>query len=92
MHQNLVLSLEVQSEISRFCTPARAGESGARAWNPSIQYLCTVLQSARAEDWALERSLVPQARAGIERGFHPSSTFTVRSSGKVYALACTFVA
>ena len=52
--------------------------------------LCTVLLSARAEDWALERRL-SQARACVERRFHPSSTFTVRSSGKVYARACTFV-
>ena len=69
-----------------------SGENGARAGNSSIQHLCTVLQSARAEDWALERRFESQARASVEWRFHPSSTFTVRSSGKVDARACTFVA
>ena len=54
---NLVFGLEVQSGISRFCIFARAGESPLeRGIRASSSFLCTVLQSVRAEDWALERA------------------------------------
>ena len=91
MYLNVSLSLEVQSGIPRFCTSARAGGSDARAWNPSIQHLSALFYSPLERRIGRSSGVMSQARAGVERRFHPSSTFTVRSSGKVYARACTFV-
>ena len=92
---NLSLSLEVQSGISRFRTPARAEietlERGIRASSSSLH--CFTVRSsgglgARAESRVSSSS---GRRASIERRFHLSSTFTVRLNGIFDARACTFV-
>ena len=70
IHLSLSLSLEVQSGISKFCTPARAGivtlERGIQA--SSISLHCFTVRSSVG--WALERRHVSHDRAGIKR---PSS-------------------
>ena len=90
--ENLVLAWRCNLEFPDFALPLERGKWSSSVESEHLVFLCTVLQSARAEDWAFERSHVSQARAGVERRFHPSSTFTVRSSGEVDARACTFVA
>ncbi|KAF5937738.1 hypothetical protein HYC85_025244 [Camellia sinensis] len=71
------------------CLPPYFGLTLERSdWRSSVKFvhpaLYTVLQSARAGYWTLERGLVSHARAGIEcpieRDFHTSSTFTVACS------------
>ena len=76
-------------QISHFRS---SGESYARAWNPSNQHLSALFYSPLELRIGRSSGVLSQARAGVERRFHPSSTFTVRSSGKFYARACTFVA
>ncbi|KAF5942124.1 hypothetical protein HYC85_019766, partial [Camellia sinensis] len=58
-----------------------SGESGARAWNPSIQHLSALFYSPLERRIGRSSGVMSHARAGVERRFHPSSTFTVVSSG-----------
>ena len=98
MPLNLVLSLEVQSGISRFCTSARAGEvpleRGIRASSISALFYSPLERRM----WARERNHVSQARASVERlssgdSTHPAllTVFADRSSVYFSALAVTFV-
>ena len=79
---SLVLNLELESGISRFQSSARAGGSAARAVKSSFQHLA-LFYSPLERRIGRSSGVMSQARAGVERGFHPSSTFAVRSSGKV---------
>ena len=87
MHFSLSLSLEVQSGIPRFRTPARAGNLALERRIRAPASLCTVLQSARAEDWALERNHVSRS-SGSRAEISPIQYFystrereSLRSSG-----------
>ena len=91
MHLNVSLSLEVQSGIPRFCTSARAGEM-PRERGIRVSSISALFYSPLERSIGRSSGVMSQARAGVERRFHPSSTFTVRSSGKVDARVCTFVA
>ena len=81
-------------EIPDFGLPLERGK-----WRSSGKFvypaLLLCLQFARAGGRTLERGLVSHAWAcverPIERDFHTSSTFAVRSGGKSYARADTFV-
>ena len=91
MHLKVSLSLEVQSGISRFCTSARAEEVPLER-RIRASSISALFYSPLERRIGRSSGVMSHARAGIERRFHLSSTFTVRSSGKVYARACTFVA
>ena len=79
VHLKLILSLKVQSEISRFWTHARAGEvTLEREMRVSSTFIrFTVCSSggmhARARVCVIRSS---GGRAPVEREFHASSTFS----------------
>ena len=87
---NLVFGLEVQSGFSRFCTSARAEEVPFKR-RIRASSISALFYSPLERRIGCASEVRSHARAGVERRFHPSSTFTIRSSGKIDARACTLV-